>query len=302
MASVVLELQAELIKSDSRLSDLLRKGLLISKKLHLKDFETWILNELEGYNVSTPLPEYRILYGKLYTFNALVGKRIMSISDKSFEELLSKRPMHYPMPELEKMIEDSTNQNTLEFVFSGEFQSKLQNLWGREYRFSLHLEQYQLEGIVGAVKTALLKWVLQLESDGILGDGIVFSDKEKESAALRHHTVNNFYAPVQNSQIQQHTQGSTQSLTVEQVDFGKIKETVQDILTKLDTIDVVDNQREDLGVELQTMISQLKSSNPKIGVLKECWASARNILEGTTGSLIASGLAAKIQFLSELLK
>jgi hypothetical protein len=49
------------------------------------------------------------------------------------------------------------------------------------------------------------------------------------------------------------------------------------------------------------MITQLKSSNPQISVLKECWASARNILEGTTGSLVASGVMNKVTWLSQLL-
>ncbi|AIF51242.1 hypothetical protein [Pelosinus sp. UFO1] len=306
MPSIVLEFQNEIIMSNSRLTDLLRKGLLIAKKLKLSEFENWIINELDGYKSMEYLPEYRKLQGLLYFSNPYTGTRPVGISNGDLEKTITTRPMFYSVSELEAMSKKQKEDGgSFEVVFPGGMQLKLQEMCGcsSDYRFVLHLQIYQIEGIVDAVRNTLLKWALQLGEDGILGDGIVFSDKEKEAAALpRYSTVNYFYAPVQNSQIQQQTQGSTQSLTVEQVDFEKIKETVQDILTKLDTLGVEGSQKEDLGVELQTMFSQLKSSNPKIGVLRECWASARNILEGVTGGLIASGLAVKIQWLSELLK
>jgi hypothetical protein len=305
VSSIVLEFQKELSKSDARLTDLLRKGILIASKLNLNELEQWLVRELEGYKTTEGLPEYRKTSGMLYGSNPYIGKIPLSIPDKELEESITRRYVFNSISEMEKILEgqEQNKSNHLSINFPGEMQQKMQEMFGVDYRFEVRLEYYQLQGIIDSVKTTLLKWALQLEKDGILGDEYLFSESEKKAANQPiYNTYNTFYGNLQNSQIQQHTKESTQSITVKQVDFGKIREIVQEILAELDNWGIDGEQREDLEAELKTIISQLKSSNPKMSILKECWTSSRTILEGVTGSLIASGLAAKIQFLSELLK
>lgn len=66
------------------------------------------------------------------------------------------------------------------------------------------LREAQFQGISEAVRTTVLNWALELESDGILGDEMFFTEGEKEIAITRNYTVNNFYGQVNNSQIKQH--------------------------------------------------------------------------------------------------
>ncbi len=307
MASIVLELQSELVGSEIRLSSSLRKGLLIATKLGLSELEKWLISELEGYNLTNELPEYRKLQGVLYYNNPYIGTRPVGIPDNDLEKTITKKPMAYPISELEKILESQGKDNNanLTSTFPGGMQVKMQKMCGfsADYRFILHLEYYQIEGIVEAVRNTLLKWTLQLEEDGILGDGIVFSTKEKEAAkASIYNTTYVFNAPIQNSQIQSHTQKSTQLMNVETPNYDEMKVVVEQILDKVDELGIGSAKVNEVKADLNTMAAQLKSSAPKMGVLKECWQSTRNILEGTTGSLVASGLMAKIQWLSEVLK
>src|ERR1700733_2221384 len=65
MASIVVELQRDSLNPTTAASDLLRKALLIAAKLDLHDFNTWIENELGGYEDQRALPAYRILTGQV---------------------------------------------------------------------------------------------------------------------------------------------------------------------------------------------------------------------------------------------
>ena len=48
MASLVQELQKEALDPNVKVSDLLRKALVVSKKLGIAEIEAWINKELNG--------------------------------------------------------------------------------------------------------------------------------------------------------------------------------------------------------------------------------------------------------------
>ncbi len=45
--------------------------------------------------------------------------------------------------------------------------------------------------IIEKVKNTVLEWTLKLEEEGVLGEGMRFSDKEKQNAKALPQTVNN---------------------------------------------------------------------------------------------------------------
>lgn len=71
---------------------------------------------------------------------------------------------------------------------------------------------------------------------------------------------------------------------------------LQEFLKKIDTdgkeIPLSDSARVQLGVDADTIRVQMASSHPKYPIIAESLRSIRAILEGTTGSLMASGLIA----------
>ena len=54
MAGLVSELQKDALDSNVKLSDLLRKALVVATKLKMPDFKTWIQKELNGYGDKIP--------------------------------------------------------------------------------------------------------------------------------------------------------------------------------------------------------------------------------------------------------
>lgn len=103
--------------------------------------------------------------------------------------------------------------------------------------------------------------------------------------------INNFYGQVSNAQIQQNTSRSTQTIVYDNT-YGK-----KDELLKF--LDVLKENIIQVGLDEKNMLT-LKSNidqidkelnaNAKSSVIKEGLSSIRNILEGTAGSLVASGL------------
>ena len=63
MSGIVLELQRNALDPNVDVVTLLRQAYLISKKLELSEFEKWVSKELNGYEVSDEIPDYRILHG-----------------------------------------------------------------------------------------------------------------------------------------------------------------------------------------------------------------------------------------------
>jgi hypothetical protein len=60
MTGLVIELQRDALNEEIKVSNLLRKALLISKKLGIVEIEYWLNNELNGYSTLCEVPEYRL--------------------------------------------------------------------------------------------------------------------------------------------------------------------------------------------------------------------------------------------------
>ena len=60
--------------------------------------------------------------------------------------------------------------------------------------------------IISAVRNKILEWAILLEENGIVGEGLNFTNEEKQvaakSAVINNYT-NNFYANADNTQIEQ---------------------------------------------------------------------------------------------------
>lgn len=49
-------------------------------------------------------------------------------------------------------------------------------------RYALRISVASAMDIIEKVKNTILEWTLKLEEEGVLGEGMRFSDKEKQSA------------------------------------------------------------------------------------------------------------------------
>jgi len=73
MSSIVIELQQDAIDKKGSVTDLLRKSFIVAKKLRIADFEEWVTHELNGYEDSKDIPDYRQITGSVKAWNPYHG-------------------------------------------------------------------------------------------------------------------------------------------------------------------------------------------------------------------------------------
>ena len=77
--------------------------------------------------------------------------------------------------------------------FGPETQGKLQQAMGVRFAVATHMDISQLHRVLNGVRNAILEWTLQLEKDGIRGEGMTFSADERRVAESAQYVVNNFW-------------------------------------------------------------------------------------------------------------
>lgn len=101
---------------------------------------------------------------------------------------------------------------------------------------------------------------------------------------MSNNTMN--IGAVQNSQIQQDVQNSNQNLNVENFD-ADLRKFLDSFIPEISKIQDAQTAQL-LTADAETINTQINSPAPKKSIMKECLLSIKNILEGATGSVLAS--------------
>lgn len=287
MNSIVRELQKEALDSNVKITDLLRKALVCARKLKLTEFEAWINKELHGYENKEEIPEYRLIRGEIKAFNPFRGYIPVMFGDPSIERKINKTKNGQAISELENMMGHFQEPKAmLQIPFPAELQAMLMKMGGQDFPTSLFFPASVLARIIDAVRTIILNWSLKLEEEGILGEDFSFSPQEQQKAGDSKN-INNFYGPVNQSQIQQ---GGSDSILIGaggNIDIGKVKDFIKDLRGKEKNLKLEAETRIELEAEIRTIESQIGSPKPKQSIIKEGLESIRRILEGAAGSIAA---------------
>ncbi|PHM48716.1 AbiTii domain-containing protein [Xenorhabdus sp. KK7.4] len=290
MSGLVLELQRDALNKNIRVSDLLRKALVVSKKLIIVEIETWVNNELNGYpSNEEAIPGYREIRGEVKVFNPYHGLQPLYMN-ANLAEVLSTRKIGQPVGELDSLLNDHQGQN-LQIPFNQNTKNQLIKLMNFPLEPVLLVSHTEIVGILEAIRNEVLNWALNLESRGILGDKMSFTKEEKQAAAQVTYQVTNNIQNMNNSQLQQDSAGANQTLIVNEApkDFSNFIEQFKKVHENLELNEL---RRKELNTEIATMELQLDSPHPKQIIISESVKSIRSILEGITGSVIATGLLA----------
>lgn len=294
MAGIVLELQREALDKSTRVSDLLRKALLVARKLKIVDLESWILSELNGYSDTdaASFPPYRWIHGEIKSFNPYNGMWLPIMfpeAEAKIHQALTRRPCSQAIAEIENLI-SRTKDGQLSMPYSPDVQAKLINAADLLSPPVLIVPESRLYGIVDAVRTTILDWALKLEENGISGENLSFSDEDRKTAS---HMVFNI-GSMSNSQIQAETSGSQQVVANLSLDPKAILDFASTTRTSVPDLQLEKTETEELNSELDTLEAQAKSPKPKTHILRESLKSVRTILEGAAGKIAAEGLLAAI--------
>ena len=292
MASLVEELQRDVLNSEVRITELLRKSLVVATKLKLDEFATWTRRELEGYG-GDKVPDYRVLHGRPEVYNPYRGFIPFSFGDDvKGTQRISKIHFNQPIGELEYSLTDKSGSGSdFRMSYSTVTEQTLMKTMPIPLQPSLLINASRVKGVLEAVRDIILNWSLKLESDGIIGDGMSFTSEEKERAqAGVVHNVNNFFhGDIQNSQVQIETTSSLQSQSVE-FDVEKLEKLVEALRSTIDVIGIDQGGRKELESAISALEAQAKEPKPEKSLIGDSLTSVRHILEGASGNLVANGL------------
>lgn len=193
MNSLVLGLQNEITRSGCDVVNVLRKAHLISSKLDLAQFDQWTQYELNGYPGPGYCPEYRKVRGVLKALNPYRGWIPTVIQNDDFEKKICERKIVNSISEIISLGK-SSDDGWLICEFSGEQLEYLNSLFKPPVpmTYKLFIPSTSIADIEEKVKNTILDWTLKLEAEGIVGENMVFSEKEKNCAAGIPQTINSF--------------------------------------------------------------------------------------------------------------
>lgn len=217
MASLVEDLQKDALNHDVSVTELLQKSLVVAIKLKLEEFASWVRRELDGYG-KEEVPEYRVLHGSPQVFNPYRGYQPLHFGDVEYAKCFSKMYFDTPIGELEHELIAARKSGSSAFQVSypPSVEKKLMDAIEFRLQPSLHINASQFQRVLDAVRKIILEWSLKLEADGITGEGMSFTTKEKERAqAVTYNIKNYIQGNIQDSQIQIEAQNSIQTKTVE---------------------------------------------------------------------------------------
>lgn len=203
MGGIVIELQREAMDENVSIESLLRKAYLVAKKLKLREFEEWINQEQDGY--SKKVPKYRNIVGEIKAWNPYHGWIPIVFSQSSIADLASKMPVTNSVSAISDVYNSSEDIVYLS-VNTALTQWLNENVDFVPTKYAFLASKSELYRIMSTVRNKILDWALLLEENGIVGEGMTFTDIEKKTALntnVINNYTNNFYAEVSDVDMQQ---------------------------------------------------------------------------------------------------
>jgi hypothetical protein len=183
MASLVTDLQRDILNSKKSVTEILRTAKLISAKLGLTDISALIDAELNGYNDIKAIPAYReIRGGNLQVFNPVRGWVFAG-----------------DVPDHEFTIRNSQPVSDLEVLANAPFiTSTPPQKFQLSEGFAMQLPQrvvhqaMEVKRILEAIKEQIFNWAIELEQRGIVGEDMSFDTEEKKKAQHQIFNIQHF--------------------------------------------------------------------------------------------------------------
>jgi hypothetical protein len=293
LAGLVLELQSDALNKEVRCSDLLRKALVVSRKLGIDSIEGWIQYELNGFPLKCDaIPDYREIHGLIKIWNPYHGWQPLNFGDPKQAERLSTRRIMQPVGELDALLENKGSRD-LQVPFPQHIVNTLMKGMSVPLQPTLHVSHTEIVGILDAVRNTVLEWALELEKKGVVGEGMTFSKKEKQTAGQVFNKITYNIGSMENSQLQQDSPGASQIFNVG-ADSSQLIEFVSKIKASVKELGLDSDSEKELNSEILTIEIQSKSPKPKSNIIFESLKTIRSVLEGAAGSVVATPFLAQL--------
>lgn len=295
MSGAIIQLQRDAVEATPEVSELLRRAFAIARKLGLKDFEQWTRLELNGYPPGSELPDYRILHGQPKGTHPYYGWVPIIFHDPTLAKAASEVRTRSAVTDIEAMLKEDAAHG----VFMMPWSARNSNLL-REHNPGMaeaitQVSRGQMAGIIGRIRNAILEWALQLEADGIVGEGLAFTVDEKVRASAANYSVSNFFGTANIAQVSSIADQATFHLHVAAADIDAIGGLVRDAMGALDEIKLLPGDRAEVRAELKTLEAQAESPKPKPGIVRAALEGLVKGLSGAAGHELAGPLIHRAQ-------
>lgn len=291
MAGLVEEIQREALNPAVSVSFLLRKVKVAASKLNLGEVEAWVQHELVGYE-DGKVPPYRRLHGRPQALNPYHGWIPILLEDDKSNDRLSAVQLRQPLPSVEDLIAKST-AGFAEMPLPPSVIRALNRGADVEFgRMSIHLSNTQLQGVVDAVRNAILDWALALEKAGISGEGFSFDESEKNKA-LAGSTVYNIGSIGSFSGVMG-SGNTTRDIIVTQKNLADLANVSDQIRTALPELERGGIDRQALLKTLDALDEERSKAKPHRGRLVSFLTDLKQVLIGAAGNITAEGAVSLI--------
>ena len=293
MASLVQELEQDAYDKGASLSNMLRKAKAVAVKLQLKQPMQWVEAELNGYGTSE-VPDYRKLSGKARTRNPYHGWQPLMFGDAEIERMVCEHPIPNSVSEIEHLLETPGAPSV---ALSGR---QAEMLCGMAQMPILPISVFFSPGsfvsILDAVRNKVLDWSLQLQADGIMGEGMSFRPEEKAMASnkgdIYHIGSIGSFAGNMGGQVGGDVTGTaTQNMGQE---LEKVAALVGQLRQYQGQMGLAPQQQAEVSRHADAIAEELRSSKPKPEAIAGLLKSIKSMAEGAAGNLVASGVVSAI--------
>ena len=295
VSSIVLELQKDLLDKDCDILQALRKAHVIAAKLHLKEFDIWIQNELNGYKSEDEnFPDYRQIKGTLKAKNPYRGWIPAIITDKNNQAILNEVPVFESISALID-IEKKAKDGKFYYSYPPELSMKVCRYANTPtyMEIALLISTINITSLIETVKNCLLEWTIELEGKGILGENMTFNEKEAESAKGISQQINNYYGTVVNGNVSS-SQIVSGNNNIANFNEASALNAVQEIKESLEK-ELLPGEDLDCAMELLEDISQKIEQKKKPNLLKAAFVGLKDFAVSVGADVTAALIFAKMQ-------
>ena len=283
MPALVPELVNAAIDASVSPGDLLRRALVVARRLAVPELVDWISSELNGY-YSGEVPDYRRVQGQLMAKKPIHGP-ITFFAPPDMAERLSDFAVRQSVPELMQLAQSTTG---IYSHFPANIEHTLMQMMreanGVTMRPALRFSTVQVQGVIEKVRSRVLEWALDLEAKGVLGEGMTFTQQEKQTVQQQHY----HFGDVSGSQIQIGSNSSNQTQTQTGGDMAALSALIELLRDAIQQGRIEAEVRDELQAELATLQAQAASPKPKWAVIKATAESIKAVLENAAGSVLAA--------------
>ncbi|WP_146038741.1 hypothetical protein [Paracoccus sp. SY] len=288
--SLIGEILEAAITNKTSLAELLRMVKVAAHRLNLPSIEDWVSKELDGYDDGSDVPDYRRISGQVVAKHAMHGWHSIG-GDPTIIKMLQERNLGGSIARLEAMLlEAKSSGNSGTFTMFLPADSVTTILGDKSFAYVAMGTRFpvaSISAILDRVRGKILDWAIEMEKQGVVGQGMSFSAKEKEDAA-RATTNITFSGPVGTIAGNLGTGNSSGAITITGSNIAEALELVLSLQKNAQDL-IKCGAHNSLSDALDNLARELALKSPDKGKLRSFADHVKTALAGASGNLLALG-------------